>query len=125
MSNFQAQYDEYQQTIRALQEHAVSVDSQIYEHEVVLQTLQSVPAERKAWRLVSNGNDAPSTSGTETPTASGALVETTAKGAGETLAETMKGLQELKSKLEEEVVQTKKEFDDWKVKNNVKVVRGD
>lgn len=125
MSNFQAQYDEYQHTIRALQEHAVTVDSQIYEHEVVLDTLQSVPADRKAWRLVSSGNDVPSTNGKDTPTTSGALVETTAKGAGETLAETMKGLKELKSKLEQEVAQTRKEFDEWKVKNNVKVVRGD
>ncbi|GMM46501.1 tubulin-binding prefolding complex subunit [Pichia kluyveri] len=105
--SFQNQYNEYQQTIRALQEHMATISSQIAEHRVVRETLSKVPQDRKAWRLADT-----------------AMVETNAKDAGEVLDEKLRGLEQLQVKLEEECQGVQKEFDDWKVKNNVKIVRG-
>jgi prefoldin subunit 2 len=115
----QEKYDEYQHTIRSLQEHVVSVESQLYEHEIVLDTLKSVPAERKAWRLISTG-DLPDAS----VTSKGALVETNAGDASTKLDQTITGLTSLKNKLEQEIVDVRKEFDEWKTKHNIKVVQG-
>lgn len=125
--SFQAQYDEYQQTLQALHDNAISVDSQLYEHEIVADTLKGVPADRKAWRLISNGDSGVIVGGKgkedQAVSSSGALVETNAGDAHAKLLETIKGLQQLKEKLEKETVEVRKEFDDWKVKNNVKIVR--
>lgn len=135
MSQLQAIYDEYQQTIRSLQEHVVSVESQLYEHEIVIETLQGVPSDRKAWRMVSNG-DSIVTKGKDNGengengengdggASAGALVETSAGDACIKLQETTKGLKELKVKLETEISDVRKEFEEWKVKNNIKIVRG-
>lgn len=114
-------YDEYQQTIQQLQEHIVSVESQVYEHEIVIDTLKTVPVDRKAWRLVSNGESI--LTNEEDKAISGGLVETTAEGACEKLEKTFTALSTLKSKLEDEIKQTRQEFEDWKKKNNVKIVQ--
>lgn len=128
--SFQAQYDEYQQTLQSLQEHVVSVESQLYEHEIVAETLKGVPAERRAWRLISNGESGVVVKGSQekdggaaAESSSGALVETNAGDARKKLLETIKGLEELKEKLQKETEEVKKEFDEWRVKNNVKIVR--
>lgn len=124
--SLQYKYDEYQQTIRSLQEHVVSVESQLYEHEIVVETLRGVPEDRKAWRLVSNGDSVLKSNadeGDDKTSGSGALVETTAKDARLKLEETISGLKSLKAKLESEIVDVKKEFEDWKTKNNVKIVQ--
>lgn len=105
--SFQNQYNEYQQTIRALQEHMASISSQLAEHKVVRETLAKVPGERKAWRLADT-----------------AMVETNAADAGKVLDEKIAGLVQLQGKLEQECQGVQKEFDEWKVKNNVKIVRG-
>lgn len=119
--NLQQTYDEYQQTIQQLQEHVVSVESQIYEHEVVIDTLKGVPQDRKAWRLVSNGETVMTKE--DEKAISGGLVETTAAGAKKKLEKTFESLKTLKNKLEEEIKQTRQEFEDWKKKNNVKIVQ--
>ncbi|ODQ44104.1 hypothetical protein PICMEDRAFT_37638 [Pichia membranifaciens NRRL Y-2026] len=111
--SFQAQYDEYQQTLQSLQDHVVSLESQLYEHEIVVETLKGVPAERRAWRL----------DGGAVGSSSGALVETNAGEAQKKLEETIKGLKQLREKLEKEAAGVKKEFEEWRVKHNVKVVR--
>ncbi|KGK34375.1 hypothetical protein JL09_g6477, partial [Pichia kudriavzevii] len=38
--SLQDTYDEYQQTIRALEEHITSIETQLYEHEIVIDTLK-------------------------------------------------------------------------------------
>lgn len=127
--SFQAQYDEYQQTLQSLQEHVVSLESQLYEHEIVVETLKGVPAERRAWRLVSSGDsgvvvtDKTDKDGGAVGSSSGALVETNAGEAQKKLEETIKGLKQLREKLEKEAAGVKKEFEEWRVKHNVKVVR--
>ncbi|TID30076.1 hypothetical protein CANINC_001362 [Pichia inconspicua] len=119
--NLQQTYDEYQQTIQQLQEHVVSVESQIYEHEIVIDTLKGVPQDRKAWRLVSNGDNVLTKE--EEKSISGGLVETTAAGAREKLEKTFESLNTLKNKLQDEVNQTRQEFEEWKKKNNIKIVQ--
>lgn len=130
MSALQNKYDEYNQTIRSLEEHLQSVESQIYEHKIVVETLKGVPSDRKAWRLINNGDSVVSSAkedtslNSEVNTANGALVETTAGSAAVKLDETINGLNELKSKINKEVTDLKKEFDDWKQKNHIKIFRG-
>lgn len=121
--SYQAKYDEYQQTLQQLEEHLISIESQLYEHEIVSETLKSVPSDRKAWRMISNGDNSVISNKEGATASSGALIETNAGDANKKLLETIKGLKQLKSKLEKEESEIKKEFNDWKVKNNVKVYR--
>ncbi|ONH72258.1 Prefoldin subunit 2 [Pichia kudriavzevii] len=114
--SLQDTYDEYQQTIRALEEHITSIETQFYEHEIVIDTLKKVDGERPAWRLVSAGDTGVGEA------SSGALVETTASEALSKLETTVKGLNELKTKVGKEVQDVRKEFVEWKTKNNIKVV---
>lgn len=115
--SLQAQYDEYQTTIRSLSERLNSIGMQIAEHEVVIETLKSVPEDRKAWKMFSGGESQ------ENPVGS-ALVETNAKGASEQLQKVMAGLNEVAAKTEKDLNGLKSEFEEWKKSNNIKIVRG-
>lgn len=116
--SLQDKYDDYQHTIRSLQEHSTSIESQIYEHEIVISTLKNVPTSRKAWKLINNGNT------NDITPSNGALIETNAGDATISLQTTLTGLNDLLNKLNTEINQVRKEFEDWKKKNNIKIVQG-
>lgn len=120
--SLQDKYDDYQATIRSLQEHMTTIESQIYEHELVLSTLKNVPSTRRAWKLTNNA--AAETEPSTSSSTNGALIETNAGDAATSLQNTLNGLNTLLNKVNTEVDETRKEFNDWKTKNNIKIVQG-
>lgn len=71
-----------------------------------MDTLRSVPQDRKCYRMI---NDA--------------LVESTSGQSVNKLDEIHKGLKEASGKLEVNLKDLQKEFVDWKVKNKVKIYK--
>lgn len=118
--NLQERYDTYQATIRGLGERLNSLDSQVQEHQVVVETLKTVPKERRAWRMFSGGE---SSLEAKAPVGS-ALVEMTAEEAGKQLETILQGLKDMVGKTEQELKALQSEFEEWKVAKNIKVVRG-
>lgn len=118
--NLQEKYDTYQTTIRGLAERLNSLNSQIQEHEVVIETLAAVPGDRKAWKMFSGGE---SSLESKNPVGS-ALVEMPASDAKSQLEIILKGLKELFEKTEVELKSLQAEFENWKKVKNIKIVKG-
>lgn len=118
--NLQEKYDTYQTTIRGLAERLNSLNSQIQEHEIVIETLDSVPEDRKAWKMFSGGE---STLESKNPVGS-ALVEMTAIEAMNQLDTILKGLKDIFQKTEVELKELQSEFENWKKVKNIKIVKG-
>lgn len=104
--SLQLQYNKYQEVLETLQNKVTQLDGDISEHKVVLDTLKTLPKDRRCWRMVDSS-----------------LVETNCADASTTLQGQLEGMQNASKQLVTEVQGTQKEFTDWKKKNNVKIVR--
>lgn len=108
----QGQYTQYQETLQLLQQQVGLLATKILEHVIVNRSLEQIePAKRtgrKCYKMVG-----------------GVLVEKTVDEVLSILTLEIDQMQTQHTKAEEKLKATKKEFDEWITKNNVKVMRPD
>lgn len=107
----QAQYNQYQENVSAMQSQLGTLTSQIQEHLIVDKTLTAIePAQRsgrKCFKMVG-----------------GVLVDKSVDEVIKILNDDVKVLNQTKATLEKTMVDTSKEMEKWMKANNVKIVKG-
>ncbi|KAL9119918.1 MAG: hypothetical protein Q9187_003527, partial [Circinaria calcarea] len=102
----QLQYTNYKNNLQQLAQKIGDVEQETEEHKLVLETLSSLPWDRKCFRMIN-----------------GVLVERTVEDVIPVLKTNSEGLKKV---LDELLKQYKKQQDDmekWKKKNNIQVVQ--
>lgn len=106
----QAQYTQYQDTLRQLQSNLSEFTSKIQEYAIVDASLARIPPEkrkgRKCFKMIG-----------------GVLVEKDIDEVSKILHSELAQMQTKRNEQEKKLTSTKKEFDEWITKNNVKVMR--
>ncbi|ODV93378.1 hypothetical protein PACTADRAFT_51977 [Pachysolen tannophilus NRRL Y-2460] len=102
----QLQFNEFKETLEQLSQKIGQLKTDLDEHDVVLNTLKTVPEDRKCFRMIG-----------------GALVEKTAGSVVPVLDSKIISMKEAVVSLEKERQRTLKEFEDWQKKTNVKIVK--
>lgn len=106
----QIQYNKYQDLLTELQSQLSAVSSQLQEHAVVDKTLAQIPTNeregRKCFKMIG-----------------GVLVDKSVDEVIVILEEELKELAKSKEALEKELTETKRELNEWMMKNKVKILR--
>ncbi|ODV81341.1 prefoldin subunit 2 [Suhomyces tanzawaensis NRRL Y-17324] len=109
-ANLQNQYNQFQEIISELESQLISITSKIEEHLIVDKTLNETPKEtrenRKCFKMVG-----------------GVLVNKTVDEVIAILKEELSALVKEKNQLEELLIKSRKEREEWMKNNNVKIVR--
>ncbi|CAH2448437.1 Cochaperone prefoldin complex subunit [Komagataella phaffii CBS 7435] len=102
---FQKQYDEFQETLEALNNKIGQLQGDIEEHNIVLKTITTAPKDRKCFHMIG-----------------GVLIEKTAGEVEPTLKTNVTKMNDAVENLKNEIQNTHKQFEDWKKKTGVKIV---
>ncbi|KAH7359057.1 Prefoldin beta-like protein [Plectosphaerella cucumerina] len=102
----QNQYTVYKNTLQQLAQRIGDVEQEAEEHKLVLETLQPLSGDRKAFRLIN-----------------GVLMEQTVKDVLPALSTNSEGLKKVLEDLVKQYKTKQDELDSWKKKNNIQVVQ--
>ncbi|AMD20739.1 HDL005Wp [Eremothecium sinecaudum] len=102
----QVKYNEYKQTLGALQSKIIELGNDKDEHELVLVTLRKTDDSRKCYRMVG-----------------GTLVETNVKTTIPILETKLSNITSAVSNLKKELIKTAEEFEKWKKVNKIQVIK--
>lgn len=102
----QAQYTSYKNILQSLAQKIGEIEQEIEEHRLVIETLQSLPDDRKCFRMIN-----------------GVLLQQTVKDVLPALKTNLDGLRQVLDELMKQYKTKQQEMDDWKKKNNVQVVQ--
>lgn len=108
-AQLQTQYNRFQELVTELESQLITISSKHEEHLIVDRTLSEIPddkCDRKCFKMIG-----------------GVLVNKTVTEVIAILKEELGQLAAEKKKLEEALVKTRKDKDDWMTANNVKIVR--
>ncbi|ROT39782.1 Prefoldin beta-like protein [Sodiomyces alkalinus F11] len=102
----QNQYAVYKNTLQKIAQKIGDVEQEAEEHKLVLETLQPLSGDRKAFRLVN-----------------GVLMEQTVKDVLPALTTNSEGLRKVLEDLVKQYKTKQEELEKWKKKNNIQVVQ--
>ncbi|KAI9053734.1 hypothetical protein LZ554_002685 [Drepanopeziza brunnea f. sp. 'monogermtubi'] len=105
-SELQNQYTNYKNGLQQIASKIGDVESEAEEHKLVLETLASLPGERKCFRMIN-----------------GVLVERTVKDVVPALKTNSDGLRKVLEDLVKQYNSKQVEMEKWKKKNNIQVVQ--
>ncbi|KAF5528663.1 putative prefoldin subunit 2 [Colletotrichum aenigma] len=104
--DLQTQYGIYKNTLQQIAQKIGDVEQEAEEHKLVLETLQPLSGDRKAFRLIN-----------------GVLMEQTVKEVLPALTTNSEGLKKVLEDLVKQYKTKQDELEKWKKKNNVQVVQ--
>ncbi|KAF4819498.1 putative prefoldin subunit 2 [Colletotrichum siamense] len=104
--DLQTQYGIYKNTLQQIAQKIGDVEQEAEEHKLVLETLQPLSGDRKAFRLIN-----------------GVLMEQTVKDVLPALTTNSEGLKKVLEDLVKQYKTKQDELEKWKKKNNVQVVQ--
>ncbi|MCJ1373049.1 hypothetical protein MMC20_004275 [Loxospora ochrophaea] len=102
----QLQYSTYKDNLQQIAQKIGDVEQEAEEHKLVLETLGTLPEDRKCFRMIN-----------------GVLVERTVKDVAPALKTNSEGLKNVLDELLKQYKRQQNEMDKWKKKNNVQVVQ--